>query len=64
MSRKTFNEVTQLLDDVRKKILVSALEDEKVDDVYVVNIQAFPITRSGRKIPASAKELQRSTVHV
>jgi uncharacterized protein (TIGR02147 family) len=48
MSRKTFEEVTQLLDEIRKKILVSALEDKVIDNVYVLNIQAFPVTRDIR----------------
>ncbi len=44
MSRKTWGEITRLLDEERKKALVMASEDEEVDAVYAVNIQVFPLT--------------------
>jgi uncharacterized protein (TIGR02147 family) len=44
MSRKTFVEITRLLDEERKKALVMATEDEKIDAVYAINIQVFPLT--------------------
>lgn len=44
MSEKTFHEASQLLDEVRKRILVLAMEDEEVDKVYNLNTQFFPLT--------------------
>jgi uncharacterized protein (TIGR02147 family) len=44
MSRKTFVEITNLLDEERKKALVMAAEDETTDGVYAINIQAFPLS--------------------
>lgn len=43
MSRKTFIEITRLLDEERKKALVMATEDDKIDGVYAINIQVFPL---------------------
>jgi uncharacterized protein (TIGR02147 family) len=45
MSRKTFDEASKLIDEVRKKILVLAMEDEQVDGVFDLNIQMFPLTQ-------------------
>ncbi len=46
MSRKTFQEITNLLDEERKRMLVMANDDKQVDDIFVLNIQAFPITQN------------------
>jgi uncharacterized protein (TIGR02147 family) len=48
MSRKTFVEITRLLDEERKKALVMATEDDKIDAVYAVNIQVFPLSNELR----------------
>jgi uncharacterized protein (TIGR02147 family) len=45
MSHKTFDEASKLIDEVRKKILVLAMEDEQVDGVFDLNIQLFPLTQ-------------------
>ncbi len=44
MSRKTFVEITRLIDEERKKALVMAAEDENVEGVYAINIQVFPLS--------------------
>ena len=44
MSRKTFVEITHLLDEERKKALVMASEDENTEAVYAISIQAFPLS--------------------
>ena len=44
MSHKTFVEITRLLDEERKKALVMAAEDQKIDGVYGINIQVFPLS--------------------
>ncbi len=51
MSEKTFREASRLIDEVRKRILVLAMEDEKVDAVYNLNVQLYPLTE-----PLSQKE--------
>lgn len=45
MGRKTFQEVSRLLDEARQKSLAEAVLDPEVDGVYVVSLQAFPIGR-------------------
>lgn len=44
MSRRTYDEITRLLDEERKKALVLASEDEQVDGVYGLSIQVFPLS--------------------
>jgi uncharacterized protein (TIGR02147 family) len=43
-SRRVFDQATQLLDEVRKKILLLAMEDETVDGIYAVNLNLFPLS--------------------
>lgn len=45
MSKETYDEATKLIDEVRKKILVLATEDDKVDGVYTLNCQLFPLSQ-------------------
>ncbi len=54
MSNATFQEAARMLDEVRKKILVLALEDEQVDGVFDLNMQLFPLTQ-----PIAANELPK-----
>lgn len=49
MGRKTFQEVSRLLDEARQKSLAEAVLDPEVDGVYVVSLQAFPIGRWNAK---------------
>jgi uncharacterized protein (TIGR02147 family) len=49
MSRKTYMEITRLLDEERKKAVVMASEDGEVDGVYALNIQVFPLAESLRQ---------------
>lgn len=46
MSQESYDEATKLIDEVRKKILVLATEDEKIDAVYTLNCQLFPLSQS------------------
>jgi len=45
MSRKTFETMKQEMDELCKRTLVAATQDEEVDRVYVLNVQAFPVTQ-------------------
>ena len=45
MSKETYDQATKLIDDVRKKILVLATEDKKVDGIYSLNAQLFPLSQ-------------------
>ncbi|MCB9496059.1 MAG: TIGR02147 family protein [Fibrobacteria bacterium] len=45
MGRKSYQEVTKLLDEVRQKALAEAVLDQDVDGIYVVSLQAFPVGR-------------------
>jgi len=45
MGRKTFQEVTRLLDEARQRSLAEAILDPAVEGVYVVSLQAFPVAR-------------------
>lgn len=49
MGRKTFQEVSRILDEVRQRALAEAVMDPDVDGVYVVSLQAFPIGRWSAK---------------
>jgi len=48
MSQKTFAAVMENLEDIRKQVLADALDDNEVEGVYQVNIQAFPLSRPFR----------------
>lgn len=45
MGRKTFQEVSRLLDEARQRSLAEAILDPAVEGVYVVSLQAFPVAR-------------------
>lgn len=45
-SKKVFDQASQMLDEVRKKILVLAMEDDDVDGVYALNLHLFPLSQS------------------
>jgi len=49
MGRKTFQEISRLLDEARQRALAEAVLDPEVDGVYVVSLQAFPIGRWNAK---------------
>lgn len=56
MSRRTYEEITRLLDEERKKALVMASEDDQVEGVFGLSIQVFPLSsdfqaRDGGKDP-------------
>lgn len=44
MSEETYREACRMLEEVRKRILVLAMEDEEVDAVYNLNVQLYPLT--------------------
>jgi uncharacterized protein (TIGR02147 family) len=46
MSDSTFAEAKKLLNEVRKKILVLAMEDEQVDRIFSLNAQLFPLSHA------------------
>lgn len=46
INEKRFAEVSAMLDEVRKKILSSAVEDSDVENVYSLNLQLFPVART------------------
>ncbi len=45
MSEKTYNEITQLIDETRKKIMEKAQNDKHIEKVYQINFQAFPLSK-------------------
>lgn len=45
MSAEKFERITAELDELRKAILVEALEDDKKEQVFQFNFQAFPLSR-------------------
>ena len=49
MSKKLYNEVRDLLDDVRQKILSRVADDDSPDEVYEVVLQAFPVSKMDKK---------------
>jgi len=59
MSESCYNEVTAMLDDVRKKILENALDCPTVDRIYQFNFQAFPL--SSRIPPHPRPQQQEGT---
>jgi len=48
-SRKSFDEISRLLDEARQRCLAEAIADPDVDGVYVVSLQAFPVARIPRE---------------
>lgn len=44
-NKKVFDQASQMLDEVRKKILVLAMEDDDVDGVYALNLHLFPLSQ-------------------
>jgi uncharacterized protein (TIGR02147 family) len=54
MSRKTYQEITRLLDEERKKAVVMASEDGDVEGIYALNIQVFPLVE-GLRAPSKQK---------
>jgi uncharacterized protein (TIGR02147 family) len=52
LSETTFRLVTERLDELRREILAAATEEDEVNGVYQVNLQAFPVsTRIQWKTP-------------
>ncbi|MBN1758948.1 MAG: TIGR02147 family protein [Chitinispirillaceae bacterium] len=49
MSRGLYNEVRDILDETRHKILELVADDGAADDVYEVVLQMFPVTDLGKK---------------
>lgn len=49
ISEKQFQEVSGMLDEVRKKILSITLDDSEVEKVYSLNFQLFPVAHTGPK---------------
>jgi len=56
MSEATFKELSAFMDDLRKKVLERAVEDETVERVYQFSFLAFPLSgRIGLSDPMTAK---------
>lgn len=45
VSRKTYERITQEMEDFRKKLLSIIADDENCEQVYRMNLQLFPITK-------------------
>lgn len=56
MSRRTYEEITRMLDEERKKALVMASEDSEVDGVYGLSMQVFPLSSGLRPDGTGARD--------
>jgi uncharacterized protein (TIGR02147 family) len=57
MSEKTYREVMDRLDEMRREILEMAINDESSERVYQINVQAFPLSeRMGKRMPNGGRE--------
>jgi uncharacterized protein (TIGR02147 family) len=46
MSKDTYNRIVGLLDEFRSKVIAIAAEDKNIEQVYRLNLQLFPLTKS------------------
>jgi uncharacterized protein (TIGR02147 family) len=53
MSKRLYEEVRTMLDDVREKILSLVAEDKTPDDIYEVVFQVFPVSKMTKKAAPS-----------
>jgi uncharacterized protein (TIGR02147 family) len=51
ISEKHYAEISAMLDEVRKKILSSAIEDASIENIYSLNIQLYPLARTRAERP-------------
>jgi uncharacterized protein (TIGR02147 family) len=54
MSDQLYRQVVAKLDELRKEILEAAMDEETVDGVYHINLQAFPLSTRIEQRPRSA----------
>jgi uncharacterized protein (TIGR02147 family) len=54
MSMKNYNKAKKMIDELRRQILIMAMDDSKVDKVFQANFQMFPLTKL-LKNPKEAK---------
>jgi uncharacterized protein (TIGR02147 family) len=45
MSMKNYEKAKRMIDELRRQILIMAMDDPKVDKVFQANFQVFPLTR-------------------
>lgn len=57
ISRKHFEEISGMLDEIRKKILSRAVEDPEVHEIYSLNFQLYPLTQGLRSGTGPAGKL-------
>ena len=46
VSKETYGRIVDVLDECRKKIIAIAAEDKNIEQVYRLNLQLFPLTKS------------------
>ena len=46
LSRESYSKIENLLDEIRRKIIVIAAEEKNVEQVYRLNLQLFPLTKN------------------
>ena len=46
VSKETYDRIVNLLDEFRSKIIAIAAEDKNIEQVYRLNLQLFPLTKS------------------
>ena len=46
VSKSTYNRIVGLLDECRRQIIAIAAEDKNIEQVYRLNLQLFPLTKS------------------
>ncbi|MFC1476464.1 TIGR02147 family protein, partial [Fibrobacterota bacterium] len=50
MSKKLYNEVRDMLDEIREKILSRVADDSTPDEIYEVVLQVFPVSKMKKNI--------------
>lgn len=56
ISRKHFEEISGMLDEIRKKILSRAMEEPEVQEIYSLNFQLYPLAQNLRTSQGTAVE--------
>ena len=46
VSKNTYDRIVGMIDEFRRKIIAIAAEDKDIDQVYRLNLQLFPLTKS------------------
>ena len=46
VSRESYDRIVKVLDECRRQIIAIAAEDKSIEQVYRLNLQLFPLTKS------------------